>query len=177
MGVDEFHGTEVATALLTLVAIGVLVVAMRAFAHDISVGKELMGLFVVILFGLFFDEFSVIIELLKEVAGQLVVCFAGRTAVDIEADTKLFERVFDELMVAVAHVLRRDTLFLGPQGDGNTVLIAAADEDNLLLFESQIAHVDVGRHVDSRQMTNVNAPVGIGQCRRNRGAFELLFFH
>ena len=80
-------------------------------------------------------------------------------------------------MVAVAHILRRDTLFLGPQGDGNTVLIAAADEDNLLLFESQIAHVDVGRHVDSRQMTNVNAPVGIGQCRRNRGAFELLFFH
>ena len=27
----------------------------------------------------------------------------------IEADTKLFERVFDELMEAVAHVLRRDT--------------------------------------------------------------------
>ena len=150
---------------------------MRAFAHDISVGKELMCLFIVILFALFFNEFSLIIELLEEVAGQLTVGFARRSAIDIEADSKVFERFFDECMIAVADILRCNALFLGTQGDRHTVLITTANEDHFLLLESQIAHIDVGRNVHSCQMSNVNATVCIRQCSGHRGAFEFLFFH
>ena len=46
---------------------------MRAFAGDIAVGKELLGLFVVILHGSLFHQFALLIEFAEEVAGKLVV--------------------------------------------------------------------------------------------------------
>ena len=177
VGIDQFHRTEVVTAALTLVAVCVFVVTIGAFAHDIAVGQELMGLLIVVLFGLFLHQFPLVIELFKEVAGKLMMRGAGRSAINIEADAKRLERLFDELVVAVAHVLRRDTLFLRTDSDGHTMLIAAANEHHLLFFEAQIAHVNIGRHIDSCQMANVNASVGIGQSRRNGGAFKLRFLH
>ena len=136
-----------------------------------------MGLLIVILFGLFLHQFAFIIELFKEVAGKLMMRFAGCSTIDIEADAKRLERLFDELVVAVAHVLRRDALFLRTDGDGHTMLIAAANEHHLLFFEAQIAHINICRHIDSCQMSNVNASVSIGQSRCNGGAFKLRFLH
>ena len=65
--VDELHRAEVAATFLTLVAIGVRVAAMRAGAHDVAVGEELLGLGIVELFALFLDELSVVVELTEEV--------------------------------------------------------------------------------------------------------------
>jgi hypothetical protein len=40
---------------------------MWAFTHDVTVGKELMSLFIVVLFALLLNEFAVIIKLTEEV--------------------------------------------------------------------------------------------------------------
>ena len=57
------------------------------------------------------------------------------------------------------------------------MLIAASDEHHLFALETEIAHIDVGRHVDTGQMTNMHAAVGIGQCSRDKRAFEFLLIH
>ena len=150
---------------------------MRAFAHDISVSKELFCFLIIILFAFFLNEFPVIIELLKEVAGHQTVGFARRTAIDIKADSKLFERFFDEFMIAVTNILWRDSFLFGTQSDWHAVLITTANEDHLLLFKSQIAYIDVGRNVYSREMSYVNTSICIRQCRGNCCAFEFLLFH
>jgi len=65
--IDEFHRAEVAATFLTLVAIGVRIAAVRAGAHDVAVGEELLSLGVVELLALFLDELAVVVELTEEV--------------------------------------------------------------------------------------------------------------
>ena len=67
MGIDEFHRAQVRSALLALVAIGVLVMAVGALPDDIAVGEELAGFLVVELFGFLFHQLSVVVELAEEV--------------------------------------------------------------------------------------------------------------
>src|SRR3712207_5783233 len=107
VGIDEFHGAEVASALLTLVAIGPGVMTMGTFTHDIAVGQELMSLLIVVLFCFLLYEFALVVQLLKEVAGQLAVGGAGGTAIHVERNAEFLERLFNHRMVAVDHVLDR----------------------------------------------------------------------
>ena len=79
-------------------------------------------------------------------------------------------------MVAVYDVLRRAAFLLGADGDGHAVLVASADEDDVLLLQAQVAHVDVGGDVDAGQVSDVDGTVGIGQGRCHGGTFEL-FLH
>ena len=103
--------------------------------------------------------------------------FAGCSAVNVERYSELLHRVFDELMISVANILRRDAFFLCTDGYRHAMLVAAANENYFALFESQIAHVDVGRHINARQMSYVNTTVGIWQSRRDGGSFKILFVH
>ena len=80
-------------------------------------------------------------------------------------------------MVAVHHVLWRDALLAGPDGDGHSVLVAAADEYHLALLQSEVTHVDVCRHVDAGQVANMYAAVGIGQRCGHRSTLEMFLFH
>jgi len=80
-------------------------------------------------------------------------------------------------VVAVADILRRDTFFLGANGDGHSVLVTTADEDHILLLQTKIAHIDVGRNIYTGQVTDVHTAVGIGQRGGDSSTFEFLFFH
>ena len=48
-GIDEFGGRKVLTAALALVAVGIGIAAVGAFAHDVAVGEKGLRLFVVVL--------------------------------------------------------------------------------------------------------------------------------
>lgn len=63
---------------------------------------------------------------------------------------------------------------LGADSDWHSVLIAAADEDGVLLFQSEIAGVDVGRNVNACEMPDMHAAVGIGKSGGDGRAFEIL---
>ncbi len=80
-------------------------------------------------------------------------------------------------MVAVADILRGHAFLLGADGDGHTMLIAAADEDHRLLSQAQVAHVDVGRHIDAGEVADMHAAIGIGQSGGHGGPLEMFFFH
>ncbi len=136
-----------------------------------------MRLLVVVLFGLLLDELAVVVELSEEIARETVVGGGGGAAVYVEGDAELLEGLFDHLVVSVANVLRSDPFFLGADGDGHAVLIASANEDDLLALQTEVAHVDVGGHIDARQVPDMHTAVGIGQGRRDRGALEFLFHH
>ncbi len=65
-------------------------------------------------------------------------------------------------MVAVYHVLWGDSFLACSLGDGHTVLVAAAYEHHLTFLCTEVAHVYVGRHVDTCQMSYMNTAIGVG---------------
>ena len=89
MWVDKLHRTKVATTFLALVAISIQVVAVGAFAHNISVSKELVSFFVIILFALFLNKLSIFVKLLEEVACKFIMSIASSTTINIKTDTKI----------------------------------------------------------------------------------------
>lgn len=102
-----------------------------------------MGLRVVVLLALLLHELAILIELAEEIGGKLMVDLRCGAAIHIKRDAELTERVLDDLVVTVAHVLRRDALFLGTYGDGHAVLIGSTDENNVLLLQAEVSHIDV----------------------------------
>ncbi len=123
--------------------------AVGAFARHIAVGQELVSLLVVELRGGFLRQFPFVVEFAEEISSKLVVDFTGGAAVDIEVDAELLKRIFNHLVVAVNHILRGNALLTGADGNGYTVLIAASDENHVLFLQTEIAHVDVCRHIDT----------------------------
>ena len=64
-------------------------------------------------------------------------------------------------MIAVYYLLYGDTFLLGTDGYWYTMLVATADENNVLLLETEIANIDIGWHVNTCQVTDMNTTVGI----------------
>jgi len=93
------------------------------------------------------------------------VDFRRRATVNIKTYAQALHAVFDELVVAVNDGLRRDALFARADGDGHAVFVAAADKHHVFALQAQVAHVDVGRHVNARQVTDVHGAVGVWQRR------------
>jgi hypothetical protein len=99
------------------------------------------------------------------------------TAVNIKRDTEVLETLLDEVMIAINHLLYGNSLFLGTDSNRYTMLIATADEDNILLLEAEIANIDIGWHVYTCQVTDVHTTVGIRQSRSHGSTFKVLLFH
>ena len=135
-GVDEFGGVEGRTAFLTLVAVGLGIVAVGTFSDDVAVGQELLGFLVIILLGGFLYQFAFFIHFLEEVGSHLAVGGRCGAAVDIKRDAKVGKALFNHLMIAVNHLLWGDALFLGTDGDGHAMLIAAANKLHILFLQS-----------------------------------------
>ena len=148
---------------------------MRAFARDVTVGKELVCLFVIILFGSFFDEFTLVIKFFEELGGKFMVSFRRGSAVYIERDAEFFERLLDEGVVTVYYILRSDSFFLGTDGNGHTVFIGTSDEEYVFFLQSQVTDVDICRYVYTGKMPDMDRAVGIRESRGYCGSFKLLF--
>lgn len=175
--VDELLGREGTATILTLVAIGTLRMAARTLAHDIAVGKELMGFIVVELLALHLHELVVVIELTEKVAGYLMMDVAGGTAIYVERNAEPFERILDDLVITIDDILRRAALLLGTNGDRHTMFVTATDEEYFLTLQAQITYIDVGRYIHTGQVTDVHWSIGIRKCRRDKCSFEFLFHH
>ena len=146
--------------------------ALRGLIRSVS-----LRLLVVELLARFLDKLALVVERFEKLAGRALVYLGGRARVDVERDAQTLKRLLDDIVVAVAYVLRRHTFFLGLDGDGHAVLVAAAYELHVLALEAQVAHIDVGRHIDAGQVADVHRAVGIGQGRGHQRALEFFIFH
>ena len=89
--------------------------------------------------------------------------FGRRAPVHIERNAEFLEGVLDDFMITVYHVLRRDALLLGPDGDGHAMLVRTADEKHVLLLQTEVTHVNVRRDIHPCQMTDMHRTVGVWQ--------------
>jgi hypothetical protein len=177
LGVDEFGGREVFTTLFALVAIGVWIVAVGALARDVAVGEEGFGFFVVVLFRFAFQKLPFVVESAEKVGSHFLVGVARGARVDVEGDAEVFKRLFDELVIAVYHFLHGATFFACTDSHGHSVFVRATDEEHFLLAQTEIAHIDVGRNVNTSQVTDVYTAVGIGKGSSDESSIECLVIH
>ena len=78
-------------------------------------------------------------------------------------------------MVFVHDILGRAALLAGLYGNRHSVLVRTADEEHVPAAHSEITHIDVGGHIYSRKVSDVNRSVGIRQSGRNK--ITLKFLH
>ncbi len=164
IGIDQFVRGERSAAFLALVAVRAQRMAARTFAADITIGKEMSGLGVVELLGSLFHKLACVIHRAEIVCRKLMMDRRGGTRVDIIADTELLERRLDEFVITVYHLLRGDAFFSCADSHRHAVLVATADEEDLLAFEAQITGVDIRRNIDACQVPDMNRTIGIRQC-------------
>ena len=148
---------------------------MRASPGDVAVGQELLCFFVVVLFGGLLDEFSLIIQGAEEIRRHLVMYRRRRAGINIERNAELLERLLNNIMVAVHHILRRNPFFLRAERDGHPMLVRPANHQNLFAFQAEIAGVNIRRDVNPREMSDMHRPVRVGQCCRYQCSFKMLF--
>ena len=79
-------------------------------------------------------------------------------------------------MVAIHDILRRDAFLLGTKRDGHTVLIGATNHQDLLTLQAEITCVNIGRHINTRQVSDMHRTVGIRQSRCYQCSFKM-FLH
>ena len=170
--VNQLIGRKGRTTLLALVAIGTVVATLGAGTYNIAVGKEGLGLLVVVLLGGLLDELTLIVELAEELRSGLVVRRRGGTRIDIERDTQPLKRAFDKVVVTVHDILGRNALLAGLDGDGYAMLIRAANRNYVGTLQSQVARIDIRRHIDTCQVADMDRTIGIGKCRGNEVSFE-----
>ena len=148
---------------------------MRAGSGDISVGEELLCLFVVELHGRFLDEFPLVVETAEEVGGSAAVSFGSCPSVDVERDSELLERILDNIMVTVNDILGSNALLTSLDGDRDAMFVRTADEEDLFTAEAKIPGIDVGRDINAGEMTDVDRAVGVRESGSDESSFEI--FH
>ena len=172
MRVDEFFGAQGAAAVLALVAVGAFVAAAGAFARDVAVGKEGLGLGVVVLLALLGDELALFPELAEEIRRGLGVNLGRGAGIDVEVDSQSHEGVLDYLVITVHNVLGGAAFRTCLYGDGHSVLVASADKEDIFPAHAEIPYVDVGRHVNACKVADMYRSVGIRKRTGNQSARE-----
>ena len=102
--------------------------------------------------------------------------YAGSgAAVDVEGDAEILERFLYHRVIAVHDLLRGDALFLCAYCDGYAVLVRSSDEDDVFFLQPQVSHIDICRDIDTGEVSDMYAAVGIGEGGSDGGSF--VFFH
>ena len=175
--VDQLFWREGSTTFLALVAVCTFCTAARAGTHDVTVGKELAGNLIAELLFYFLFQNALIVKSTEEIRSKLIVNLRSCAAVNIKGDAEILEALLDEVVIAIHNFLYGNAFFLGTDGDRYTMLVATADENNVLLFKAKIAYVDIGWHINTCQVADMHTTISIRQCCRNSGTFEILLFH
>ena len=177
MRIQQLIRAEGASALLALVSVCPLVAAFRACPHDITVCKESVRFSVEILLALFLYELPFIIHLAEKLRSHFRMDPGRGPGIDVEVDTETFERLLDDRMVPVHHILRRTSLFPGLYGDRHPMLVRAADEQDILSPHPEIPHIYVRRDIDSGKMSDMHRTVGVRQSACHKCPTEIFVFH
>ena len=93
--------------------------------------------------------------------------------IDIKRNSQFLERILDNLVITIDNILRGHTLFLRLNRDRHPVFIRSPDKCHILTLFSQISHVNIGRHVNTRQMTDMHGSIRVRQSRGNQISLEL----
>ena len=99
--------------------------------------------------------------------------FRTRSGIYIKRNTQFFERILDNLVITIDNILRGHTLFLSLDRDRYPVFIRSPDKSHILTLFPQISHVNIGRHVYPRQVSDMHGSIRIGQSRGNQISLEL----
>ena len=150
------------------------VATVRTSPGNIPVCEELVSLLVVILHRGFLDKFTFIVQLPKEIGSHFTMNLGSRARVNIERDSKLLERLFNNIVITVHDVLRGHPFGLRLNRDRHAMLVATADHDHIFAFQPQIPGINICRDIYSRQVTYMHRAVGIRQSGGNQCTFEIL---
>ena len=175
--VDQFLGRECGAALLALVAVGAVIAALGAGADNIAIGKESLGLFVIVLHRGLLDKLTLIIELAEEVRSRRGMRRRRGTRINIERHAQPFERILNDVMITIDDFLRRNALLAGLDRDRHAMFVRSADRNHIAASQPQITRINIRRNVNSSQMTYVYGTVGIGKRRSHQITFELFRRH
>ena len=83
--------------------------------------------------------------------------------IDVERNPQFLERLLDDVVVTVHDILRGYAFFAGLKGNGHAVLVGAAEEKHLFSVVAEVAGIDVGRDVNTGQVTDMDGAVGVRQ--------------
>ncbi len=90
-----------------------------------------------------------------------------RASIDIEADAEPV-KILTLLTVVSRGEFRRSRVFLtGGNFDGHAIVVAAADEANIVAIRTEITHVDVCWQLSTGDVADVQSSVGIRQSGGN----------
>ena len=173
-GINQVGCIQRCAASLALVAIGMFVATVRTSPGNIPVCEELVSLLVVILHRGFLDKFTFIVQLPKEIGSHFTMNLGSRARVNIERDSELLERLFNNIMITVHDILRGHSFGLRLNRDRHAMLVATADHDHIFAFQPQIPGINICRDIYSRQVTYMHRAVGIRQSGGNQCTFEIL---
>src|SRR5258706_1867662 len=132
MGIDEIAGTQAFSAALALVAICIFISAIGACAGNIAVCQEHFCLFIIVLLAFFFDQNFFIVQYFKKLLSRFMVYLFTGAVIDVKRNSKIFKAFFDDTMVFIYNLLRRDSFFSRPKCDRNAMFVRAADVQNIL---------------------------------------------
>ena len=174
-GIDQIGRTQRRATLFTLVAVGPRVVAVRTCAGNVAVGQKGIRLRIEILVRGLLQQLPFVEQFFEYFRGRVVMHLVGGARIYIESNAKIFESLLIDRMVPVDDILRTHPLTTCLQGYGNAMLIRSADMDNVLSAQPLVTGINIGRHIHTGQVTQVEGAVGIGECRGNEVSFVI--FH
>ena len=81
----------------------------------------------------------------------------------IKTHAKRREGIAKLRVIAIDHVLWRYPFSPRSQHDGHAMLIRATDEDQVFAKQAPVAAIDIRGQVGTRQVADVQGPIGIGK--------------
>ena len=80
----------------------------------------------------------------------------------VERHAEAAERLLDDFVVAVNHLLWCDALLTCLDGDGHAMLIATAYRYYVITLKAKVTCIYVRRHINTRQVADMDRAIGIG---------------
>ena len=173
--IDQIRRIQRCSAGFTLIAISPFILTMRTSTGNITVGKELLSLFIIILLRRLLDKNSLVIQFPEKLGSCFRMNIGRGTGIYVERNSKFFKRFFYYRMIPIDYILRSDTFSFSLQGNRYSMLIRSADMDHLFSFETQISGINISRNIYTGQMPDMHRAVSIRQRCSYESTFEFLF--
>jgi hypothetical protein len=111
----------------------------------------------------------------KKLGGCFMMCGMTGPVIDVKLYPETLKRIFVHLMILIDDLLRGYPFLPCLNGNGDTVFVRSADEYNVLSFQPQVAGINVRRHIDTGQVSDMHRAIGIGKSGSNEISFVI--FH
>lgn len=165
---DEFRRAECSSTLLALVAVGVLIAAVRAGAGNVSIGQKLFCFRIIELLRNLFRKSTGRIQIPKKGLCRMVMNRAGGSGEIIKFNTPGVEGIGDDLVIIINDFLRSYAFFARFQRDGYPVFIGSANKQYVFPFRTKEANVDIAGEKTTGHVTDVERAIRVGKGAGNK---------